>query len=201
MSQVEPSLKSSKMALIALGANLPSAVGGPKSTVTQALAALDAAGLQIIAKSKLYVTPCFPAGYGPDYVNAVVAVDKPATPLTVLKILHNIEAHFGRTRETRWGGRVLDLDLLAVDDLILPDLETYSTWQTLPAKDQVKATPDQLILPHPRIQDRPFVLVPLMDVAPDWRHPILGKTIRELHAGISPQELSEIVETDWGDEA
>ena len=82
-------------------------------------------------------------------------------------------------------------------DLVLPSRAVFETWQGLPRADQVNRTPDQLILPHPRIQDRGFVLVPMLDVAPDWIHPILGLSVRQMHAALPDADLADIVETNW----
>ena len=87
---------------------------------------------------------------------------------------------FGRARDFRWGGRVLDLDLLAFGNIIAPNLDDYCKWQHLPLKQQMQKTPTEMILPHPRLQERAFVLGPLMDLAPDWRHPVLRLTVREM---------------------
>ncbi|MBB3984296.1 2-amino-4-hydroxy-6-hydroxymethyldihydropteridine diphosphokinase [Sagittula marina] len=107
--------------------------------------------------------------------------------------MHEIEADFGRARLQRWGSRTLDLDLLAVGDTILPDPETYDTWQRLTPQEQTCQTPDQLILPHPRLQDRAFVLVPLMDVAPTWQHPVLRQSTAELCAALPDHLRAEPV--------
>jgi 2-amino-4-hydroxy-6-hydroxymethyldihydropteridine diphosphokinase len=109
-----------------------------------------------------------------------------------MDLLHEVEAHFGRTRERRWGGRTLDIDLIAMADLVLPDLAGWTRWHNLPAARQAKEAPQTLILPHPRLQDRAFVLVPLMDVAPDWRHPVTGQTVAQMVQSLPQAEIDAI---------
>lgn len=98
----------------------------------------------------------------------------------------------GRVRTKRWGQRVIDLDLLAAGDRVLPDARTFAHWRDLPLEAQLVSAPDQLILPHPRLQDRSFVLVPLAEIAPDWVHPILNKTVQQLKDALDPADLAQI---------
>ncbi|WP_270731943.1 2-amino-4-hydroxy-6-hydroxymethyldihydropteridine diphosphokinase [Shimia sp. Alg240-R146] len=181
-----------KNILLALGGNLPSRIGDPKETLAAALARLNGAGIALLAVSRFYETPCFPAGAGPDYVNAAAKVSSDLAPRDLLRRLHEIEAEFGRKRDTRWGMRTLDIDLIAMGDLVLPDATTQRSWQTLPLEEQVRATPEQLILPHPRLQDRAFVIGPMMDVAPLWKHPLTGKTVAEIHAQLPKQDIAAL---------
>lgn len=180
--------------LIAMGANLPSATGTALETLKKSLELFPLESLQIFRISKCFSTPAFPIDSGPDFVNAAVMVKTQLSPAEVLEALHRIEAAMGRTRDNRWEPRLCDLDLLAYDDDISPDLETYQQWRTLDLSSQQTQTPDQLILPHPRLQDRSFVLVPLNDIAPDWRHPVTGITVSEMLAALPSADLAEIKE-------
>lgn len=181
-------------ALVALGANLPFEGDPPEETLRRSIRAIEAEGLSVRAVSRFYATPCFPAGAGPDYVNAaiVLEVDAETDPASILATLHWIEMKFGRQRNSRWGMRTLDLDLLALGDSVLPDAETQDAWRGLAPEAQARIAPDRLILPHPRLQDRAFVLVPLADVAPDWRHPRDGRTVAEMLADLPAADRAEV---------
>jgi 2-amino-4-hydroxy-6-hydroxymethyldihydropteridine diphosphokinase len=150
------------MILIGLGANLPSGAGAPAETLAAALAALEQEGVRIEKRSRFYRTAPVPASDQPDYVNAVAIVATSLDPKALLLLLQKIETRFGRVRGARNAARTLDLDLLAYDDCVA---------------DGRDGPP---ILPHPRLHERGFVLVPLAEIAPNWRHPVLGLTPRAL---------------------
>ncbi len=179
--------------LVALGANLPSSVGSPEMTLRRGLEALADEGVSDLRPSRFFATPCFPAGAGPDYVNAAASLRFVGGAEALLSRLHAIEAQFGRARQERWGQRTLDLDLIAAGVQVLPDAATFGHWLDLAPEHQRRRAPERLILPHPRLQDRAFVLVPLADVAPDWRHPVLGQTVREMLAALPRQDVEAVV--------
>ena len=178
--------------LVALGANIPQKENDPKATLGAAIASLAQRGLPACRISRFYRTPCFPPGTGPDYVNAAITLRSDAAPDALLADLHAVEAQFGRERVQRWGQRVLDLDLIACDQVVLPDQKTQSTWRSLPLDQQIATTPDQLILPHPRLQDRAFVLAPLADIAPNWMHPVTGHTVRAMLNALPSEARDEV---------
>ncbi len=179
-------------ALIALGANLPRDGRTPEAAVTAAIAALAARSGRPVRASRLYRTPAFPPGSGPNFVNAAVALDWSDTPEALLALLHDVEAAFGRTRTARWEARLMDLDLIALGARVLPDAATQARWAALPPKRAAVETPGELILPHPRLAERSFVLVPLAEIAPDWRHPVTGRDVRQMLADRPAEERAEI---------
>lgn len=185
-----------KTALVALGSNQSSVEGGPAETVSKAIQIMECKGFKIQAASRMYVNPAFPAGSGPEYTNAVVALSTNLPCDEILEVLHEIEAELGRERDVRWGSRTVDLDLLAVEALVLPDVETQNHWRALPLEDQMRQAPEQLILPHPRLQDRAFVLVPMAEIAPDWLHPTLNKTVLQMLNDLPQQDRDEVRPTE-----
>lgn len=178
---------------IALGSNLGNGPANPLKTIESALKQLVQNSCTLRRVSRFYSTPCFPAGAGPDYINACVIVAYDGPPAQILALLHRIEADFGRERVQRWGSRTLDLDLLVCGQTVLPSQTGHAQWRDLPLEDQKIRAPQELILPHPRLQERAFVLVPLCDIAPDWRHPILGQTVREMTAALPADLCAEVI--------
>ncbi|MBS0126372.1 2-amino-4-hydroxy-6-hydroxymethyldihydropteridine diphosphokinase [Thetidibacter halocola] len=179
--------------LIAMGSNLGSTAGDAAPTLAAALGEFPREGAQLMRVSRFFRTPCFPAGAGPDYVNAAVALRWEGGAEALLAALHRIEAAFDRQRTARWAARTLDLDLLAAGDAVLPDRETFGRWQGLPPEEQRRLAPDRLILPHPRMAERAFVLVPLCDIAPGWRHPVLDRSARQLCNDLPAPERAAVV--------
>jgi len=146
--------------LVALGSNL----GDRAGFLLGAVAALSAGPLCDLTLSPIYETaPLGPPSQGP-YLNAVLAGRTSLSPRALLDELLAIENYFGRKRGERWGPRTLDLDLLDYAGLVVDE--------------------PGLQLPHPRLHERSFVLTPLADVAPSWRHPLLDKTASDLLAGL-----------------
>ncbi|WP_323019502.1 2-amino-4-hydroxy-6-hydroxymethyldihydropteridine diphosphokinase [Pararhodobacter sp.] len=182
----------SNLHLVALGSNATEREHSNAELLKQAVAEIKAEGLATRRLSRLFSTPAFPAGAGPDFVNAALVVESPLPPEDVLAILHRVEASMGRVRRERWGQRVIDLDLLASGERVLPDEAALRDWMALPLDEQMRRAPDRLILPHPRMHERGFVLVPLADVAPDWVHPLTGQSVRAMLAALDPAEIAAI---------
>jgi 2-amino-4-hydroxy-6-hydroxymethyldihydropteridine diphosphokinase len=174
------SVQKDRQAIIAYGGNLASPAGTPQQTICRALASLSGPDLRLTAISRLYRSPAFPAGSGPDYINGAALARTTLGAPALLERLHAVEAELGRVRTGRWHARAVDLDLIGMQDLIAPDPETVRHWIDLGPAEQRKVAPEQLILPHPRLQDRAFVLVPLAEIAPCWRHPLTGLSVTQM---------------------
>jgi 2-amino-4-hydroxy-6-hydroxymethyldihydropteridine diphosphokinase len=122
----------------------------------------------------------------------VVSVRTGLGPEEVIAVLHDVERSLGRDRTKRWAPRTLDLDLIDCDGAILPDPATYRSWADATSEVQQSKAPEQLILPHPRVQDRGFVLLPLRDVAPDWTHPVTGQSVDAMIARLDEKDIAEM---------
>lgn len=181
-----------KLAAIGLGGNEISRFGPPENTLKAVFPMLARETVTLRAISRFYRTPAFPPGSGNDFINAVAILETKLSAHELLLIMQEVEAACGRQRKGRWGSRTMDLDLLMMGDSVLPDLQTYRDWATLAPEMQQKEAPGQLILPHPRLQDRAFVLIPFADVAPLWVHPVTGLTIQQMAAALPPADIAAI---------
>lgn len=158
--------------LIGLGANLPGAGRAPLETCRWAAARLDGlCGCRLLGLSRWYETAPVPASDQPWFVNGVAHLSGAVDPHRLLLALHELEAEAGRMRGAVNAPRVLDLDLIGMDAVMLDG---------------------PVVLPHPRAADRAFVLAPACDVAPDWRHPGLRQSARELLAALPNNGLRSL---------
>lgn len=169
-----------KLILIGLGANLPGAGGAtPLETLEAALVELDRLGVRVIRRSRWFRSAPVPKSDQPWFFNCVVVVEFDDPPLNLLRILQRVEKRFGRIRRTRNAARTLDLDVLAFGDLVSETREDGAA--------------SGLDLPHPELQNRAFVLVPMADVVADWRHPVSRQSLDEMIACLPPGQLIEPV--------
>jgi len=160
-----------ELVLIALGANLPSDFGAPRETCIAALDVLRDIGVLLVRQSRWYESAPVPATGQPWFTNAVAAVETTLDAPDLLAVLHEVEDRFGRTREAHWAARTLDLDLLDY-------------------RGQLRGATPPPQLPHPRMDQRAFVLMPLADVAPGWRHPRHGRTVEQLIGNLDPGQIT-----------
>lgn len=162
---------------VALGANLPSErYGTPRNALEAAVAALADAAVPVLRRSSWWRSAPQPAADQPDFINGVIEVEPGLAPAALLEELHRIEANFGRVRRDRWEARVLDLDLI-----------DYQGRVAVPPAGI--AGP---VLPHPRAAGRLFVLLPLQEIAPTWRHPVSGQEIAALIQQAEPLYINKL---------
>ena len=160
------------MILIGLGGNLESArFGLPRDTLSAALAALEEKCIRILTRSGWYRTEPVPRSDQPWFVNAVVALATELAAKDLLMVLQTTERQFGRVRGEPNAPRTVDLDILDYHGELMNDTS--------------------LVLPHPRLHERRFVLMPIAEIAPDWRHPILGLTAAQLLTRLSSEQQIE----------
>lgn len=152
------------MILIALGSNVTGVWGEPRETVLRAISEMALYGIRVVRVSSLLVTAPYGVENQPDFVNAVVVAESALLPDALMAALHRIEQSAGRKRQERWGPRTLDLDLLDYHGRII---------------QAASKTAETLVLPHPGIELRDFVLQPILQIAPEWTHPVTHRSAAE----------------------
>jgi 2-amino-4-hydroxy-6-hydroxymethyldihydropteridine diphosphokinase len=153
------------MILLGLGANIRSPAGTPEETLRAALRELSRRGARVCAVSSFYQSSAWPDPRDPAFINAVARIETADDPAQLLLHLKEMERLFGRVSAARNAARPLDLDILDYNG-------------------RVEIGPP--ILPHPRLHERGFVLIPLHEIAPDWDHPVWGASAEELIARLPP---------------
>lgn len=141
---------------IGLGANLPSDLGPPEVTLAAALRMMPELGIDVVMCSRFVETEPVPSSDQPTYINAVALVETDLAPSELMASLLALETQFGRVRTVRNAPRIIDLDLLFYNRVVMASAA--------------------LSLPHPRLAERLFVVGPLAEIAPGWQHPISGET-------------------------
>ncbi len=167
------------MIIIGLGANLSSEVGGPQQTLEFAIDRIDQhVEIKVIKRSGWYRSAAVPVSDQPDFVNGAIAVKTPMSPHELLNFLLSVEQIFGRIREERWSARCIDLDLIDYNGLVKTSINPGS----------------ELELPHPRLHERLFVLLPLAQIKPDWQHPISHIGVADLIAKASKKNEIHLID-------
>lgn len=161
---------------IGLGANLPHpSFGPPKETLEHVIDLLPQAGIRPTRRSRWYESAPVPISDQPWFVNGVIRAQTDLSPREVLQALHALEAALGRARGEPNAARPVDLDVLAIGNLVLEG-------------------PEPPIVPHPRMDQRGFVLLPLAEIAPDWWHPVTGEPIAALIARLPRDQVTRVLQ-------
>ena len=168
------------MILIGLGSNMTGPWGAPSDCIDHAIELLDQHPFELVRASALIETTPYGVPDQPPYINAVARIETHLPPLDLLQALREMERSAGRERHVRWGARTLDLDILDYNGMVL--------------KQGVEKTTDaDLVLPHPAISEREFVLAPIAEIAPRWTHPVTGRSARSMLAALDPDKGGRII--------
>ena len=158
--------------IIVLGSNLSSEFGNSAETLKICLDEIKSnPAIGSLSESEWYISSSLLDEREPRYVNVGIRFSTHLKPIELINFTSGLENKYGRKRQERWGPRTCDIDILLCDQQILPSKDYFVKWLKLDFLDQIKLVPDELIIPHPRLQERTFFLKPLNDLQPDWIHP------------------------------
>lgn len=191
------------IAFIALGANKTAWQSGkalsPRQAVCEAVSALDALpGSYVVASSGMYVTPPIGPGRQRPYVNAVAAVETALGLEALIAALHDVEATFRRQRKRAWQARSLDLDILDFGGVVHPGVQDWARTQSRPWPNRLALRSSFLkaarhtTVPHVRLHQRGFVVLPLLELCPNWLHPIYNTTVSHLARSIDRGSIRRV---------
>ncbi len=169
---------------IGLGSNLEGKWGMPLETLERAVEALSQCNIGVLAVSLWYGTEAIGQQGQDNYLNGVVLLETSLSPHVLLRVLQRIEQSAGRQRGKVWAARCLDLDIVSYGRVVMG---WRRPWVFSPHKR------DGLVLPHPEAHKRPFVIRPLQDIAPDWKHPVLGCSAQQLWSRLKTQRQGRLV--------
>jgi 2-amino-4-hydroxy-6-hydroxymethyldihydropteridine diphosphokinase len=150
------------------------------------LSDIEAKNIRVCAVSPLYATRAIGNARQPTYVNAVAVLDTALPPESLLRVLKGIERDSGRRGGRPWGQRTLDIDIVDHKGLVRHWHDGIGEFARAGARP--------LVLPHPLAHTRPFVLKPLVDIAPDWRHPVLKRSAAELWRAVARQGQGAVIQ-------
>ena len=181
--------------VVVLGSNLPSEFGSSAETLKKCADEMKSSpAIDSLFESNWYISSSLLDEREPRYVNVGVRFSTKLKPKNLLKFTSDLEIKYGRKRQRRWEPRTCDIDILLCDQLILPSKRHFEKWLKLDFLDQIELSPNELILPHPRLQERTFFLKPLNDLHPDWTHPFLEIKAKEMLDSLPSDELQNIEE-------
>jgi 2-amino-4-hydroxy-6-hydroxymethyldihydropteridine diphosphokinase len=167
------------VAIVGIGGNNVKLQTEARAAFHAALSAMAAHGIVILRTSSLYRTRALGGGWQPDYWNAVAEIEPRQSPRALLRTLKSIERDAGRRPVRRWGPRPLDIDIIDVDRMLV-------------GSSSPRVLAGGLVLPHPEMHRRAFVIIPLLEIAPHWRHPRLNVGARRLLQRLTPHHRSGV---------
>ncbi len=181
--------------VVVLGSNLPSEFGNSFETLKQCIYEIKTyLPIKSLLESNWYISSSYVDKREPRYLNVGIRFSTNLNPTELIKLTAGLEDKYGRRRKRRWESRSCDIDILLCDQQILPSRDYFVKWLKLDFLDQIKLVPDELIIPHPRLQERTFFLKPLDDLQPDWVHPFLKLKAKEMLDSLPLNEIDNIEE-------